>query len=374
MRLALCKWLALVSFVLFIGLTQFVNPAFAATSSSATALIDHAAQEITEDVKKSAEPGLHGQHSKSHGLVWAEFTVEPDLPEDLKVGIFKQPGRTFPTWVRFSNARGKDDTKNGLHGMAIKLMDVEGEKILPDEKDAKTQDFILVDHPVFFLRNAQDSANFFNALAESSGQPPLKQFFFAGANPLKWHPREFQILLEMQNKKIESPLLTQYWSGTPYQLGATAIKFSAKPTDSQPKLSISKTENYLHTAMVEQLKTQDASFDFLVQRQTDPAKMLIDDATVEWSEKKSPFQKVATIKIPRQVFNAPEQEAFGEDLSFNPWHSLLEHAPLGSINQVRKPVYQSLSEQRHQFRDTVSKEPTVQSFTPDLLSSGDRPA
>jgi hypothetical protein len=374
MRLALCKWLALVSFVLFIGLTQFTNPAVAATNSPTPALVDHAAQSITEDVKKSAEPGLHGQHPKSHGLVWAEFTVEPNLPEDLKVGVFKQPGRTFPAWIRFSNARGKDDTKNGLHGMAIKLMDVEGEKVLPDEKDAKTQDFILVDHPVFFLRNAQDSANFFNALAESDGQPPLKQFFFAGVNPLKWHPREFRILLAMQNKKIESPLLTQYWSGTPYQLGASAIKFSANPTGSQPELSISKTENYLHTAMVEQLKTQDASFDFLVQRQTDPAKMPIDDATVEWSEKESPFQKVATIKIPRQVFDSSEQETFGENLSFNPWHSLPEHAPLGSVNQARKTIYQSLSEQRHQFRKVAVQEPTVQSFTPNLVSSGDRPA
>lgn len=372
MRLVLCKWLALVSFVMFVGLTQFVNPAVAATSSSETALIDHAAEEITETVAKSAEPGLRGQHPKGHGVVWAEFTVESDLPEDMKVGVFQQPGKTFPAWVRFSNAREKDDTKNGAHGMAIKLMQVEGEKVLPDEKDEQTQDFILLNHPVFFLRNAQDSAVFFNALAESSGQPPLKQFFFAGANPLKWHTREFQILLAMKRKQITSPLNTQYWSTTPYHLGSTVIKFSAKPTGAQTTTSVSKTENYLHTALVEQLKTQDASFDFLIQRQTDPVKMPIDDATVEWSEKDAPFQKVATIRIPRQVFDSGEQTKFGENLSFTPWHSLPEHAPLGSINEVRKTIYQSLSEQRHRTRGIASQEPTLQSFTPELLSSGDR--
>lgn len=374
MHLALCKWLVLVSFAMFIGLTQFTNAAVAVTSGSTAPLIDKAAQEITEDVTKSAAPGLRGQHPKGHGVVWAEFTIESNLPEDLKVGVFKQPRKTFPAWIRFSNAVDKDDTVNGLHGMAIKLMNVEGEKVLPGEQNAKTQDFILVDHPVFFLRNAQDSAHFFNALAESHGKPPLKKFFLAGANPLKWHTRELQILLAMKRKKITSPLDTQYWSSTPYQLGSMAIKFSTSPTDSQTVPTVSKTEDYLRATMLEQLKTQAASFDFLVQRQSDPAKMPIDDPTVEWSEKESPFQKVATIKISPQVFDSPEQTAFGESLSFSPWHSLPEHAPLGSINQARKIIYQSLSEQRHQFRDTASTEPTVQSLTPNLLSSGNHPS
>jgi hypothetical protein len=77
MRLALCKWLALVSFVLFIGFTQFANPVVAATSNPAPALIDDAAQAITEDTVKLAEPGLRGQHPKGHGVVWAKFSVEP---------------------------------------------------------------------------------------------------------------------------------------------------------------------------------------------------------------------------------------------------------------------------------------------------------
>ncbi len=370
MRLAPCKWLALVSFAVFIGLIQFTNPAFAATSTTTALSNDTAAHEITEVSKKLAEPRLRGQHPKGHGVVWAEFTVEPNLPEDLKVGVFKEPGKTFPTWIRFSNAADQDDTKHGLHGMAIKLMGVEGEKTAENEN---TQDFILLDHPVFFIRNAKDFASFFNAVADSDGKPPLK-FFFSGVNPLKWHTRELQILLAMKQKKITSPLATEYWSTTPYQLGSTAIKFSAKPTESKLDGSVGKTENYLHDAMVEQLKNQDAIFDFLVQRQTDAVKMPIDDATVEWSEKESPFQKVATIRIPRQAFDSLKQTTFGENLSFNPWHSLPEHVPLGSINQARKVVYPTLSEQRHQFQETASEEPTVQSFTPDLLSSGDRPS
>lgn len=371
MRLVLCKWLALFSLLMFIGLIQLANPAFAATSGSAPALSnDTAADKITEISKKLAEPGLRGQHPKGHGVVWAEFTVEPDLSEDLKVGVFKQPGKTFPAWIRFSNAAGKDDSKYGLHGMAIKLMGVEGEK---PAKNPQTQDFILLDHPVFFIRNAQDFASFFSAVADSPRKPPLK-FFFPGANPLKWHTREFEIVRAMRQKPIASPLVAQYWSTTPYQLRATAIKFSAKPVGGRTDEPIGKTENYLHEAMVEQLKSQDAVFDFLVQRQTDSVKMPIDDATVKWDEEKSPFQKVATIRIPRQVFDSPEQTTFGENLAFTPWHSLPEHAPLGSINQVREVIYQSLSEQRLQSKGIASQEPTVQTLTPNLLSSGDRPS
>ena len=375
MRLALCKWFALVSLIVFIGLTQFANPTYAAVGgSTAKPSNDEAAERITVISKKLEEPGLRGQHSKGHGVVWAEFTVEPSLPDDLKVGVFKEPGKTFSSWIRFSNAADKDDTKNGLHGMAIKLMGVEGKKVLESEQDETTQDFISVDHPVFFIRNAQDFASFFSVLAESDGKPPLK-FFLPGANPLKWHTREFQLLLAMKQKKITSPLATEYWSATPYQLGSKAIKFAVKPAVSQTDQvvrAVGKTETYLHEAMVEQLKEQDATFDFLVQRQTDPVKMPLEDATVEWSEKESPFQKVATIIIPRQVFDSPEQTAFGENLSFNPWHSLPEHAPLGSLNQVRKVIYQALSEQRHQYNKVAVKEPTLQSLTPVLLSPSDR--
>jgi hypothetical protein len=367
------KWFAPIIFVILLNLIPLANPAFANNSSTADS-VESAANLITEISKKLEEPGLRGQHPKGHGVVWAEFTVEPNLPEDLKVGVFKEPGKTFPAWIRFSNAANKDDTKKGPHGMAIKLMGVEGEKVLESEKNEKTQDFILIDHPVFFIRNAQDFASFFSALADSSGKPPLK-FFVSGANPLKWHTRELQILLTMKQNKITSPLATEYWSTTPYRLGSTAIKFSTKPTVSQTDQSFGKTENYLHEAMVNQLKDQDAVFDFLIQRQTDPVKMPIEDATVRWSEKDSPFQKVATIRIPRQVFDSPEQTAFGENLSFTPWHALPEHAPLGSLNRVRKVVYQSLSEQRHQDNKVASKEPTVQSLTPVLLSpSDDRPS
>lgn len=39
----------------------------------------------------------------------------------------------------------------------------------------------------------------------------------------------FKILKVIMSKQVTNPLLIQYWSITPYQLGTHTIKFSVKP-------------------------------------------------------------------------------------------------------------------------------------------------
>ncbi len=116
------------------------------------------------------------QDPKSHGCVRAEFVVG-DVPENLRFGVFKEP-KTYPAWIRFSNGRGNDDkgeplpdSKPDVRGMAIKLMDVDGEKILEGEEHERTQDFILLNSPIFFLRNAKSSLDFSKAVKQAKGKP-----------------------------------------------------------------------------------------------------------------------------------------------------------------------------------------------------------
>ena len=46
-------------------------------------------------------------------------------------------------------------------GMSIKLVGVkEGPKLLQGYEDAQTQDFIMENHPVFFVDNAQEFLDF----------------------------------------------------------------------------------------------------------------------------------------------------------------------------------------------------------------------
>jgi hypothetical protein len=56
---------------------------------------------------------------------------------------------------------------------------------------------------------------------------------------------------------------------------------------------------------------------------------------------------VASITIPPQSFDSPEQLEFCTNLSFTPWHCIDAHRPLGGINRVRRTVYETVSRLRH---------------------------
>jgi len=89
----------------------------------------------------------------------------------------------------------------------------------------------------------------------------------------------------------------------------------------------------------------------MVQFQKDPVRMPIEDASVEWKKSDSDFRKVATVRIPAQVLGSDEMRAFRascEDLSFNPWHTLAEHRPLGGLNRLRRAAYEVSVQRRRQ--------------------------
>ena len=87
-----------------------------------------------------------------------------------------------------------------------------------------------------------------------------------------------------------------------YQFGSRVAKYSVKPHQAEvTKIPKNPAENHLREAMKQYLAGQDAYFDFMVQFQTDPRQMPIEDASVRWNEKASPFRKVATIRIPADL-------------------------------------------------------------------------
>ena len=315
---------------------------------------------IDLDVQAQKGPDLRKDHPKSHGLVWGEFTVEDNIPESLKVGIFAQP-KTYPIWMRFSNAseaekRGKlkSDLEPDVRALAIKLLQVEGKKVLDDEKE--TQDFLLINHPVFLVRDAQGFANLTKASVGQANEEELRSL-----------EPTFEVIEAITSKQVANPLLIQYWSTTPYQLGSDSIKFSVKPHSSDTPGSTPNSETYLREAMVKYLSEDalNATFDFLVQLYVNDEKTPIEDPMQEWQEKDSPFIKLATIKIPAQKFDFEERKRLDEGLSFNPWHTLLEHAPLGSVNLARKKVYQEIAKARRSNIHHRIEEPQAHSSVLD---------
>jgi hypothetical protein len=98
--------------------------------------------------------------------------------------------------------------------------------------------------------------------------------------------------------------------------------------------------------------------------------MPIEDPTVAWT---SQYIKVASLTIHPQTFDSNARMEFGDNLSFNPWHSLPEHRPLGSFNRVRKRVYEVMSKFRHDKNKLPVLEPKhAHDFYSDLNKLNDK--
>jgi hypothetical protein len=274
-----------------------------------------------------------GRHS---GCVQAEFTVLDNLPPDLRVGLFSVP-RTFPAWIRFANASSQSDSKKDVRGMSIRLSDVPGKNLTPG---ATTQDFVLNSHPIMAAANTRDFLDLLRAL-EGSAFPRILYIVS--------HLGTVRRGLASRDNPT-SHLDIWYWSTTPYLFGeGRAVKYAVRPcSPTRSALPAQLTDTYLRDAMRAHLAKGEACFDFLVQFQTDSRTMPIEDATVEWKEQDSAYRPVARIRIPRQNIEEPGRMNLCEESAFNPWHSLIEHRPLGSLNRARREIYRAMAEFRRQ--------------------------
>jgi hypothetical protein len=342
--------------------------------AQASAVVRDVVIALTDSAQR---PVPRTEHGNAAGVVRAELEVADDLPPEFRYGVFREP-RVYPALVRFSNSAGNDESKPDTHGMAIKLFDVPGEKLLDDDRHATTQDFLLIDHPTFFIRNVADYAVFAPRLLNMvrlSQRPwvarlpaPLSQLVqvaYLAATYLITHRYEAKIIAAMRHPAPASPLDTEYWSTTPYRFGPHAVHWSVRPQPINappPRIPFDDPElrapaNCLRAALVSHLRQRDAAFDLYAQMQMDQAAMPVEDPTILWDEERFPPRRVATIRIPMQEFDTAARRELTLGLSFDPWHSLPAHQPLGGINRVRRIVYDTLAERRREVNAVVTREP-----------------
>jgi len=309
-------------------------------------LLDALREKMKEDY--AGKRTLRDAHPKMHGCVRALFKVEPGLDESLRVGVFRE-ARTYQAFVRFSNAAATPtkDSARDVRGAAIKLLGVPGAKLLEGAEDCSTHDFLTVSAPEFV------TAEQFAALVEVVLRGKFQRLSYLLRNPRIG----LQVLRTLAQH--DSVLDIQYHSMVPYLFGDRAVKYSLRPNKAESFPSPQRSHrDYLREDLKYRLSQSPASFDFLIQVQTDPKGMPIEDATKHWSEGRSPFRKVATLEIPAQDFDTPERQLFGENLAFNPWRCLPEHRPLGGISRARRQIYRALSSFRHDRNTAVNREPT----------------
>lgn len=307
--------------------------------------VDEAIDVVVQSMVRALGNGTtRDAHPKHHGLVKATVDIAADIPDELRHGLFRQPG-TYKAYIRFSNGRPTPilppDAAPDVRGLAIKLFGVEGQKEAADEKH--THDFILSSHPTFFVPDVFAYVDFLQL-------PTL-------ADKLRMFPD-----LAKSFRTFESPLTIKYFSQTTYALGPHVVKYVAQPVDpeEQPPLALppeqiaARSPNYLREAMAAHLAERSATFTLCVQLPPDAAAEQVDDASRLWDT--MPL-RVATITIPAQEFRKPAQDEMAEIISFSPWHCLREHRPLGTVNLARRRVYREASLRRHANRAAPVKEP-----------------
>jgi hypothetical protein len=295
-----------------------------------------------------------GGNTKTHGIVRGEFRVHNGLPAKLRHGIYSQP-QTYRAWVRFSGPGPyitPDIEDVGFMSISIKLMGVPGPKLMDEEKF--TQDMFGVSTPTFVTPDTKA-----NAQLQIESVKNASIFYFLNFN--RSHVLDF-IMQGLWIKTQSSPFEAPYFSCVPYLLGeGQAMQYSVWPKTKKrtpiPRLPWRPPDDYLRDAMVASLAEGDVEFDIRLQLQTDPHLMPIENNAVLWPEKLSPRISVATLRIPRQTFNSPAQMVFAKRLSYNPWHCIAEHRPLGNQSRARRRMYAELSELRHTMNGLPHYEP-----------------
>lgn len=290
---------------------------------------------MRKSLEKAYKPGetLRRFHPKNIALVKAELTVEPNLPEHLRKGLFREP-RTYNALIRFSNAPAKvtADHKKSARGMAIKVLNT-GFDPLDSDPSGQTQDVVLTTNKVLVPGTLKKYMRSARGLFGSV-------FHLVG---FVLNPLNLGTLLTIQRgmKQVTNLLEESYFSSTPYLFGdGLAVKWHARPHKAaNSSLPQNAHDDFLRHRLQADLVAQAHRFDLCIQPQENVSTEPIEDSGREW---KTPFTKVATITLLQQQHNHEATKEQAEKMTFSPWHCLPAHRPLGGNNRARRKVYGEL--------------------------------
>lgn len=334
--------------------------------------------------------------AKMYVDVPSDLASRSKLPEgtslaSLKVGILADHPEPYDVWVRWSNGVGgrtRPDGEVDVRGLALKILGVSGPRLPNGPKffvqERDTQDILLTNGATTPAPSSEAFAAFGVAqanMASAKGTAKLgalKGFFtYLVANPRVASTLVHKVVTS--TKSHDGVLAQTFFSGGAIALGTEAdgspreaIKVSiatgrysgqgGKGTctpvrggkqeladfvfpGGEPLGTPGKKgdPNYMSTGprgVKKALAEGPLCLEVRVQFQRHDAAMLaaqaqpIEDTSVEWREQDSPWTRVAMVVVDRNA--TPDEEATCDALSWNPWHGVADHRPLGNIMRVRQ--------------------------------------
>ncbi len=316
---------------------------------------------ITETTSKDYGHAVRSVHAKAHGIVEGKLTVANDLPLELAQGLFARAA-TNKVVMRFSTNPGDilDDSVSAPRGLALKVLDVEGER-LPDSQVESSQNFVMLNAPAFVAPDAETFLKSLKQLAATTDNAEWAKKLLSSTlrgieTVLETVGAESAMVQSMGGAAITHPLGESYYSATALRYGDYMAKIAVVPVSSNlieltgDPIDTHDRPDALREVIREVMIEQGGTWEIRAQLNTDLDKMPIEDSTVEWDENASPYRTVGRITVEPQLSVGTDlMNVVDEQMFFSPWHGLVAHQPLGSVNRSRRKTYEMSADFRADF-------------------------
>ncbi len=328
-------------------------------------------------------------HANGYAALKAEFEIMGNLPPELSQGVYAQAGK-HEAVIRFSNGSSRvlpDKLSGNAQGMAIKVFDIPGKKLAPNEADSPNMDYNLINNPVFFCNTAEHYvfiSKLFLKLTDFFEKGALGKLEFAAlwatenkkAFP-NWEAlKELNALKTFEKIPAINSFLYEFYSMGAVRHGDYMAKIRVIPT-SETKQKIQEKEVNIESedwpyraSIIKEIAKNDLTFELQVQLCNDLDKLPINDLTVEWDQELSPFQTVAKITIFQQEVPKDGNFEIMENLSFTPFRTIEANSPIGNLQRTRQQAYVTSSTSRHALNHKKKVEPKnlKEAFDPNFYN------
>jgi hypothetical protein len=140
-------------------------------------------------------------------------------------------------------------------------------------------------------------------------------------------------------EKVKSFATHTFHTAAPIAFGKSAAKLALFPHPSPEPSSPAKGPEFLRHDLSARLKQGALTWSLKAQLFVDQSTTPIEDAAVKWQ---GPWIDLATLTLPKQDTDSARGLEIGElvsRMSFDPWHAIEEHRPLGAMMRARGATY-----------------------------------